>query len=126
MNNGGNQERLMEENRNLSMNLDILKQRCAKLELEMGGLLGMKQLAEKALQAENKGLVRFSSELRTALEAALAASNGDNEVHDSSSSPPAPHTLHPIAFSYASIKTCKYVYPCFHDEYPKFYASKED
>ncbi len=71
----------MEENKNLSADLNIMKQQCAELELDQGCWLKMQQLAEKALEAENKRQVTFSLEVREALESAVTIQNANAKVH---------------------------------------------
>ena len=78
----GLQERLTEENAHLSADLNILKQKCAELEVDQGNMLRMKELAEKALQNESKRLATFSVEVRAALEAAAAISDANPKVLD--------------------------------------------
>ena len=71
----------MEENRQLSADLDILKQQYAELESDQGCWLKVQRLAEEALQAERKRLMTFSLEARAVLEAAVTKSVANPKVH---------------------------------------------
>ncbi len=97
----------MEENKRLSLDLDLLKQRCEKLELDKEIVFRMQQLAEEALQADNKGLVNFSVELRAALKAAVAISNGGPEVCDLLFHVVSLFTIHTLSQIPFSISQCQ-------------------
>jgi hypothetical protein len=73
----------MEENKLLCADLKTLRQQCTELELDQGCWLKIQQLSEKALQAESRRMMAFSSDVKAALESAVKTSDANPKVHDS-------------------------------------------